>query len=52
MTFNELKEFLNACPDHTWEVEEIWWPTTDFEGSAPVKFKIHKEEKVQHHENC
>ena len=44
MTFDELKEFLNTCPDHKWEVEEIWWPTTEVDGSAIVRFKIYKEE--------
>jgi len=44
MTFDELKEFLNTCPDHKWEVEEIWWPTTEDDGSAIVRFKIYKEE--------
>jgi len=28
MTFNELKEWLSTCPDHKWEVEEIFWPST------------------------
>ena len=43
MTFNELKEWLGTCPDHKWEVEEIWWPEEN-DGSTVVRFKIEREE--------